>query len=339
MDWRRPVVVFAVLVAGCGVPGDASSQQAEATRDAEAWVATDGSSVALLRWTEDEANQISGALQLAELVEYEVQAQSWPVVGVVGDTQITLTVEGLLGTGSTVTGDYSRNELTLYWPEDGGLMSAGLFHRGTISEYNEAVEALRDSGAEAAAWQEQAEFEANAISDADSRVASARVSLDRAIGEFQDDRNWAGYSIDSVQYAVDSVEDAVLQLEDTLKTTPEYAESDLDWAESSYAYLEDEADYALGPNGLVVIEDSLANLNGSLRQLELAIENLREVEDLYLNSEFASYDASAEMALMEQAHTIFDTTGPAAISEHRSQVDERLAEGTELIEYARSLVE
>jgi hypothetical protein len=345
MDWRTPAVALAVLVAGCGAPVDApsdpvdTSEQVEATNDAEAWVAQDDTSVVLLRWTENEASQISGALQLAQLVDYKVEGQSWPIDGVVGDGEIVLTVDGFLETGSTVTGDYSGNELTLFWPQSNGSMSAVIFSRGTVTEYNNAVDALRQSGAEAAAWQEQAEYEANAISEADSGVASARTNLERAIGEFADDQAWAGYSIDSVQYALDSLEDAVIQLEDTLDSAPEFADSDLDWAESSYTYLRDQAEYALGPNGLGVIDDSIANLTGYARELEVAIENLRDVEDRYLNSELAPYDTSAEMALIDQARTIINSTGPAAISEHRSQVDERVSQGTDLIELARSLAD
>lgn len=338
MNLRRVLTPLLVLITGCGGASDVDVQQEQATRNAEAWLAVDGNSAVLVRWTEEDANQVSGVLQLAELEEFEVEGQTWSMTGVIGDGQITLTVEGLFGSTSTLTGDYSDSALTLYWPEEIGSLNAVIFERSTIAEYNQAVEALRASGAEQAAWQEQAEYEANAIAEADSRVASARRSLESAISGFDDGRDWAGYSVDSVEFALESLHDAVLQLEDTLESDPEFAESDLDWAEDSYQYLQDEVDYALGPEALGVIDGAIADLNSSILDLESAIDDLREVEELYLSSEFAPYDASAERTLIQQARTIIDTTGPAAISELRRRFQEMLDEGTELIGYARSLV-
>lgn len=334
---RRGLIILLLLVTGCGAASDAESRDQEAARGAEAWLAVYGDSVLLVRWTEVDDSHVSGVLQVAELREFEVESFSLSMTGVVSDGQVALNVDGLLGSTTTLTGDYSESTLSLYWPDASGSLNPVTFERSTIAAYNEAVEELRRSGAERAARQAQADYEANALAEADERVASARRNLEAAIAGFEDARASASYSIDTVESALESLQYAVAQLEGTVESDPAYAESELDWAEDVYQYLRDQVDYAVGPDALGFIEEAIANLNPSVLDLEVAIEDLREVEELYLRSEFAPYDASAENALIQQARTIIDTDGPVAIAEFRGRCQEMVDEGTKLIEYARSL--
>lgn len=67
-----------LVTAACSSPMNADVNEdltARPTREAEAWLATDHDSVALLRWTESGDQQLSGVLQLAQLEEYEVEGQ------------------------------------------------------------------------------------------------------------------------------------------------------------------------------------------------------------------------------------------------------------------------
>lgn len=337
MAVRNGLIILLLLVSACGGASDTESRNEEATRNAEAWLAVSGDSVLLVRWTEVDDSHVSGVLQVAELRQFEVESLSLSMTGVVGGGQVALNVDGLLGSTTTLTGDYSESTLSLYWPDESGSLNPVTFERSTIAAYNEAVEELRRSGAERAARQAQADYEANAIPEADERVASARKNLEAAIAGFEDARASASYSIDTVESALESLQDAVAQLEGTVESDPAYAESELVWAEDVYRYLRDQVDYALGPEALGFIEEAVANLNRSILDLELAIDDLRAVEELYLRSEFAPYDASAENALIQQARTIIDRGGPAAIAEFRGRCQEMLDEGTKLIEYARSL--
>ena len=340
MIMRRTALVVVLLLFACGTPsgsGTADNNE-DVAQDAGAWLATDSESAVLVRWTEGEAGHVSGVVQLAQLDGFVVDGQSLAVEGVVGDGTITLNVDGLFGVSTTLTGEFSSGQLTLYWPDENGTLSPVSFDRATISEYNAAVADLEARGSDQGAAAAQAQAESEVIADADNRLAAARKRLESALEGLDDNKTWAGYSIDNLQYAVDSLGDAVSQLEDTVTSDPESAEYDLAWAESSYGFLEDEADYALGADGVGVIEDALDELDLAVLEVGSAIEAVRQAEDLYLNSEFGPYDTSAVDALIRQAESILDTSGREAISSHQAQVQAVLDEGEGLIEYARSLL-
>lgn len=340
MTLKRSALVAVLLLCACSsTPGGGAADYNEKTsQEAEAWLATDSESAVLLRWTEGEGGQVSGVLQLAQLDGFAVDGQSLPIEGVIGDGTITLGVDGLFGVSTTLTGEHSKDRLTLYWPDEDGTLDPMQFDRATISEYNAAVANLETIGSDQRAAAAEAQAESQAIADADDRLAAARRNLEEAIQGFESDKTWASYSIDNLRYALDSLHDAVSQLEDTVASDPEYAESDLAWVESSYEYLEDEADYALGADSLGLIGDALDELEFAALEVQSAIEGVRQAEDLYLSSEFAPYDSSAESALVEQAQSILDQSGPAAIADYQGQVQSILDEGEVLIEYARSLV-
>ncbi|MGH9896621.1 MAG: hypothetical protein ACREA0_32410, partial [bacterium] len=315
MSWRSIVLAALVLVTACGDPSTERSveSRAQEATTAEAWLATTTDSVLLVRWTEDESGQVSGVLQLAHLVDFAVEGESLSIDGMVTNGTVTLSVDGLFGTSTTLTGELSRGELTLFWPDETGTLHAVPFHRASISDYNNAVAALEDVGAQQAQAAYEAEAGGQALAQADNRLASARRQLENAIQGVGDAQSWAGYSLEGVRSTLDILQEDVSQLEQTVEDDPEYAGFDLEAAESTYAYLQEEADYALGADSLGVIRDALADVEAAISNLEVAIEVVRWAEDMYLGTEFAPYDATAEVALIKRAQTILDETGPTVI--------------------------
>jgi hypothetical protein len=336
-------LVVAVSVSGCaGTSADNVPPSGEADHG---WLSTSGETVVLLRWTESESGDISGVIQLARLEGSVVIGESSAVSGTTSGGVITLSIDGVLNLGSPVTGEENDGRITLYWPNDRGLLEPVVFHEGTIAAYNEAVAELEVSASEVA----QAEHEAKVAADqaqagidtlnaADDQLAQAAAGLQAAIHDFSSAEEWAGYALDSAQSMLDTLRDDVIRLEEMVQTDPLYAEADLEAAESTYEALELDVNYVKGQDGVGAIESAVSALSWHLTDVTAALDKVRWAEDQYLNSEFAPYDASAELALVAEAQLIVDDSGPSSIQSFESQAEVLLDEGTSLMSHARVLV-
>lgn len=344
---RLLLSVLFLLPSACGAeqggalaqPSNESDGADQATEEAEAWLATDVDSAVLLRWTEGDDNRLSGVLQIARMQSYDVSGESWPVEGLLGDQDLTLTIEGLFGSVTRLTGDFSGAILTLYWPSESGGLEAMQFQRSTIAEYNEVVARLQSDGANQRAWAEQAEMESQAIADADEELARAKARLEQTLQDYEASKDWAEASIGLVATALDSLVNAVESLEDAVANDPDYAPTELSWVESEFQYLEGEVAYARGDNGIGAIGNTLADFRVAIDDVESAIQAVRHVEGLYLNSEFGPYNATSEESLLADAQFILDSIGPSVETDYRLQIDELLEEAEGLVEYARSLLD
>jgi len=336
-------MLIAVLLWACGVSPTESDQRSGETT--QGWLSTSTESVVLLRWTESSNGDISGVIQLARLEGSSLEGQSSAVSGTTSGGVITLSIDGLFDLDSTLTGEERDGRITLYWPDDRGTLQPLIFEQASIAAYNDAVAELEslaaeraDAEYEAQVAMEQAQADTDALAGADDQLARAASDLQAALQSVTDAEQWAGYALDGAEDTLDTLRSDLAQLAETVQSDPFYAEADLEVAEWTYEILEENVTYALSGDAVGVVEDAVADLNSKVAGVDAALEKVRWAEDEYLNSELAPYDASAELALMDDAQRIVDKTGPASIETFKSRVTELMGEGTMLIEAARALV-
>lgn len=335
--------LIALLLGACG--GSLTEPNQRAGETTRGWLSTTMESAVFLRWTESSSGEISGVIQLARLDGSSVEGESSAVSGSTSSDVITLSIDGLFDLDSTITGEEKDGEVTLYWPNDRGLLEPLVFEQGTIADYNDVVadlESLSVERAEAAdeaqVAAEQAQADADALAAADDQLARAASDLQSAIQDMGNAEEWAGYALEGAQDTLDALRSDVAELEDTVQTDPFYAEADLEVAEWTYGTLQLDVEYALSVDALGVIENAIAGLNSRIADVTAALDDVRWAEDLYLNNEFAPYNAAAELALIEEAQHIVDETGPSSIESFKLQANALLDEGTSLIVTARALV-
>lgn len=101
-----------------------------------------------LNWTAQD-NQLNGSMQVSyvnnDTKQLEVDTSSYPFTGVNNKDSVSLNFSGgfLNGlNGKTITGTFSKKELTLYFPNDTGILEEVVFKTTSVEEYNNAVKTL-----------------------------------------------------------------------------------------------------------------------------------------------------------------------------------------------------
>ncbi|MHB1490789.1 MAG: DUF2207 domain-containing protein [Cellulomonas sp.] len=144
---RRPLalILLALLtLAGCGVDGVISSGPAT-------YVSSTGSVAMFVSWTDDGSGHVSGSVQTATAntagTGDKVTGANASLTGTLHGGQVSLVVNEGLGVTATWTGSVSGTAMTLNIPNTDGTIAQVTFTRGTVSNYNAAVSAMRNQPA------------------------------------------------------------------------------------------------------------------------------------------------------------------------------------------------
>src|SRR5262245_7915318 len=161
---------------------------------------TDDDSATFIQWAKAE-RQIKGQMQVLDVNrDGKTDSSSYSFEGVFDGANLSLTFRGRHQTfleGTTVTGTFKGDALTLVWPQSNGTLLIQELRPASVAEYNDAANILqeraRDIGAaseEAARLAAAARVEAarlaakkRAVVEAQNKVTGAAESLRNAVRE------------------------------------------------------------------------------------------------------------------------------------------------------------
>ncbi len=161
-----------VLLSGCG-----DSPEGPST-----FFRHDQSGAMTVSWTDDGGGHLTGSLQHATpnpaSTGEPLQTVDASFAGTLNDGRISLVTNGFPGVTSTWTGTLSGDSLTLNIPQKDGAIAPAAFARGTVSDYNAAVSALKGQVIQkrARATSDAASAAAAAAAEADSVAAAAALA-------------------------------------------------------------------------------------------------------------------------------------------------------------------
>src|SRR5262245_19130371 len=191
-----PLLLTFPLLAGCsGVAGngDRSSSAGvektfptpiEAESRKTGYLHTDDDSATFIQWAKTD-RQIKGQMQVLDVNQDGKTDSSWySFEGVFDGNNLSLTFRGRQQTfleGTTVTGTFKGDALTLVWPQSNGTLLTQELRPASVAEYNDAAHILQERAKEIVVASEEAARRAAA-----ARVEAAWLAAEkRAVVEAQ----------------------------------------------------------------------------------------------------------------------------------------------------------
>lgn len=159
---------------------------------------TDDDSATFIQWAKAE-REIKGQMQVLDVNrEGKTDSSSYSFEGVFDGDNLSLTFRGRHQTsleGVTVTGTLKGDALTLFWPQNNGMLLTQELRPASVAEYNDTAHILQERAREIVAASEEAKrlavaaraeaarlaAEKRAVVEAQNKVAGAAQSLHNAV--------------------------------------------------------------------------------------------------------------------------------------------------------------
>ncbi len=151
--------------------------------DLRGYLATFSDGYMFVEWTEN-SGSLSGTIQSAgpkSKTGYGIATSSAGFTGIRADNRVTLTIPAGLGFATTLSGTVDGPTLTLFIPNQQGVTTPYTFRAATLTDYNRAVETLKQDDAQRAAQARAAQATADAQNQAAQATASAQSKQQAAV--------------------------------------------------------------------------------------------------------------------------------------------------------------
>ena len=151
--------------------------------DLRGYMATFSDGYMFVEWT-DNGNTLSGTIQSAgpkSKTGFGIATSSAGFTGIRADSRVTLTIPAGLGFATTLSGTVDGSTLTLFIPNQQGVTTPYAFRAATLTDYNRAVEALKQDDARLAAQARAAQATADAQNQEAQATASAQNRQQAAV--------------------------------------------------------------------------------------------------------------------------------------------------------------
>jgi hypothetical protein len=151
--------------------------------------------VLFLEWTENAGN-LSGTIQQALIRRDPTQLNITNVgfTGLFDGSRLTLTIPQGFGFATTISGTLTNGTLTLFWPNEQGVVTPTTFKPATLTDYNRSVSILQQQVAQerallqtAVAASTQVAATAQAMATQQQAVQDTNAALDHALTQLQQD--------------------------------------------------------------------------------------------------------------------------------------------------------
>lgn len=151
--------------------------------DLRGYLATFSDGYMFVEWT-DNGSTLSGTIQSAgpkSKTGFGIATSSAGFTGIRADSRVTLTIPAGLGFATTLSGTLDGSALTLFIPNQQGVTTPYAFRAATLTDYNRAVEALKQDDAQRVAQAQAAQATANAQNQAAQATASTQSKQQAAV--------------------------------------------------------------------------------------------------------------------------------------------------------------